>query len=66
MPYCFYVSLNQEVVSLRQAKISLLKQILTTVVHFDVVKEVDVFQVPVQASLENCFIFVAFFIPSFG
>lgn len=30
-------------VSLRQAKISFLKQILTTLVHFDVVKEVEVF-----------------------
>lgn len=39
---------------------------LTTVFHFDVVKEVEVFQIPIQASLENFFISIAFFIPSFG
>lgn len=42
-------------VNLRQAKISFLKQILITIVYFDVVKEVEVFQILVQASLENLF-----------
>lgn len=51
-------------VSLRQTKISFLKQIWTTVVNFDVVKEVEVFQIPIQASLENFYfhcIFHTFF-----